>query len=100
MTKYRELRNNIFSDKFVDLPYKQRTNLIYNIAKFETENRYENIKVLKCVRVEYAYNNYTIFMLVKNNNINLKTILICNYVKVCNRVFYNYVAQLSKYDFE
>ena len=100
MTKLNKIRNSIFTKRFINLPYKQRNNIVYDLARFEVKKRYDDLKVLKCVRVDYAYNVYTICMLVENINLNFKTILVCNFNTINGYILFNYVCQLSEYDFE
>lgn len=100
MTKFKRLRKSIFTNEFIGLPYKQRDRLVYDLARFEIEKRYDDLKVLECTRVDYECNVYTVCMLVKNINYNFKSILVCNFIKISGNIFFNYVCQLSKYDFE
>lgn len=100
MTKVKKLRKSIFTKGFTNLPYKQRDKIVYDLARFEVKKRYDDLKVLKCVRVDYEYNVYTICMLVENINLNCKTILVCSFNTINDYIFFNYVCQLSKYDFE
>ena len=100
MTKFKKLRKSIFTNEFISLPYKQRDRLVYNLARFEVIKRFDDLKILECTRVDYEYNVYTVCMLVENINFNYKTILVCNFTTISGHIFFNYVCQLSEYDFK
>ena len=99
MSKYRELKNKLFDfEWFMYTNYKVKKELIYKIAKLETENNFNDVKVLKLVNYSYFSNTYTISLLV-NMDTNIY-IMIINLAKKSNKIFYNYVSLISKYDFE
>ena len=100
MTKIEKLKKSIFNNEFIGLPYKQRDRLVYDLARFEVKKRFNDLKVLECTRVDYECNVYTVCMLVENINFNFKSILVCNFITISGNIFFNYVCQLSEYDFE
>lgn len=99
MSKYRELKNKLFDfEWFMYTNYKVKKELLYKIAKLETENHFNDVKVLKLVNYSYFSNTYTISLLVNMDTNNY--IMIINLAKKGNKIFYNYVSLISKYDFK
>lgn len=99
MSKYRELKNELFSfEWFMYTNYKTKKELLYKIAKLETENRFSDVTVEKLISYSYFSNTYTILQLVNMDN--NKYIMIINLTKKGNKIFYNYVTLISKYDFK
>lgn len=99
MSKYRELKNELFNfEWFMYTNYKTKKELLYKIAKLETENRFNDVTVEKLISYSYFSNTYTILQLV--NMYNNKYIMIINLTKKGNKIFYNYVTLISKYDFK
>lgn len=99
MSKYRELKNELFNfEWFMYTNYKTKKELLYKIAKLETENRFNDVTVEKLISYSYFSNTYTILQLVNMDND--KYIMIINLTKKGNKIFYNYVTLISKYDFE
>lgn len=98
MSKYRELKNELFNfEWFMYTNYKTKKELLYKIAKLETENRFNDVTVEKLINYSYFSNTYTILQLVNMDN--NKYIMIINLTKKGNKIFYNYVTLISKYDF-
>ena len=99
MSKYRELKNELFNfELFMYTNYKTKKELLYKIAKLETENRFNDVTVEKLISYSYFSNTYTILQLVNMDN--NKYIMIINLTKKGNKIFYNYVTLISKYDFK
>lgn len=99
MSKYRELKNELFNfEWFMYTNYKTKKELLYKIAKLETENRFNDVTVEKLISYSYFANTYTILQLVNMDN--NKYIMIINLTKKGNKIFYNYVTLISKYDFK
>lgn len=99
MSKYRELKNELFNfEWFMYTNYKNKKELLYKIAKLETENRFNDVTVEKLISYSYFSNTYTILQLVNMDN--NKYIMIINLTKIGNKIFYNYVTLISKYDFK
>jgi hypothetical protein len=99
MSKYRELKNELFNfEWFMYTNYKTKKELLYKIAKLETENRFNDLTVEKLISYSYFSNTYTILQLVNMDN--NKYIMIINLTKKGNKIFYNYVTLISKYDFK
>lgn len=99
MTKYKELKKNIFDhDWLMNTNYKSKKEILYKIAKFETENLFNNVRVIKLINYSYFLDNYTITQLVNTDNNNY--IMIINLTKKGNRIFYNYITSISEYDFK
>lgn len=99
MSKYRELKNELFNfEWFMYTNYKTKKELLYKIAKLETENRFNDVTVEKLISYSYFSNTYTILQLVNMDN--NKYIMIINLTKKGNKIFYNYVTLISKYDFK
>lgn len=99
MSKYRELKNELFNfECFMYTNYKTKKELLYKIAKLETENRFNDVTVEKLISYSYFSNTYTILQLVNMDN--NKYIMIINLTKKGNKIFYNYVSLISKYDFK
>lgn len=99
MTKYKELKKNIFDhDWFMNTNYKSKKEILYKIAKLETENLFNNVRVIKLINYSYFLDNYTITQLVNTDNNNY--IMIINLTKKGNRIFYNYITLISEYDFK
>lgn len=99
MSKYRELKNELFNfEWFIYTNYKTKKELLYKIAKLETENRFNDVIVEKLISYSYFSNTYTILQLVNMDN--NKYIMIINLTKKGNKILYNYVTLISKYDFK
>lgn len=99
MSKYRELKNELFNfEWFMYTNYKTKKELLYKIAKLETENRFNDVTVEKLISYSYFSNTYTILQLVNMDN--NKYIMIINLTKKGNKILYNYVTLISKYDFK
>lgn len=99
MSKYRELKNELFNfEWFMYTNYKTKKELLYKIVKLETENRFNDVTVEKLISYSYFSNMYTILQLVNMDN--NKYIMIINLTKKGNKIFYNYVSLISKYDFK
>ena len=100
MSKYKELKKNIFDhDWFMNTNYKSKIEILYKIAKLETENLFNNVRVIKFINYSYFSDSYTIAQLV-NTKYNDNYIMIINLTKKGNRIYYNHVTLISKYDFE
>lgn len=99
MTKYKELKKKIFEhDWFMNTDYDVKVKLIYNIAKLETENLFDDVVVIRPINYSKEFDVYTISQLVKIDN--RKMIMIINLTRRFNRIFFNYVGLISEYDFK
>lgn len=99
MTKYKELKKKIFEhDWFMNTDYDVKVKLIYNIAKLETENLFDDVVVIRPINYSKEFDVYTISQLVKIDN--RKMIMIINLTRRFNRTFFNYVGLISEYDFK
>lgn len=99
MTKYKELKKKIFDHNwFMNTDYDTRVKLIYNIAKLETENLFDDVVVIKPINYSKVLDVYTISQLVNIEGRNL--IMIINLTRQFNRTYFNYVGLISKYDFK
>lgn len=99
MTKYKELKKKIFEhDWFMNTDYDVKVKLIYNIAKLETENLFDDVVVIRPINYSKQFDVYTISQLVKIDN--RKMIMIINLTRRFNRTFFNYVGLISEYDFK
>ncbi len=99
MTKYKELKKKIFEhDWCMNTDYNVKVKLIYNIAKLETENLFDDVVVIRPINYSKEFDVYTISQLVKIDN--RKMIMIINLTRQFNRTFFNYVGLISEYDFK
>lgn len=99
MTKYKELKKKIFEyDWFINTDYDVKVKLIYNIAKLETENFFDDVVVIRPINYSKEFDVYTISQLVKKDN--RKMIMIINLTRRFNSTFFNYVGLISEYDFK
>lgn len=99
MTKYKELKKNIFDhDWFMHTNHKSKKEILYKISKLETENLFNNVRVIKIIDYSYFSDNYTITQLVNIHDNNC--IMIINLTKKGNKIFYNYITLISEYDFK
>lgn len=99
MTKYKELKKKIFEhDWLMNTDYDVKVKLIYNIAKLETENLFDDVVVIRPINYSKEFDVYTISQLVKIDN--RKMIMIINLTRRFNKTFFNYVGLISEYDFK
>ena len=78
--------------------YNIKKRLIFNIAKLETENLFDDVVVIKSLDYSRIFNIYTITQLVNVDG--SKMIMIVNLIRQFNRTHFNYVGLISEYDFK
>lgn len=99
MTKYKELKKKIFDhDWFMNTEYNIKKRLIFSIAKLETENLFDDVVVIESLDYSRIFDVYTITQLVNVDG--SKMIMIINLTQRFNKVYFNYVGLISKYDFK